>query len=124
MRMRQRISDGLRKTRRFVRDNKYELIQMGVLVAVTAIGGDCSANDASKGMPWSTGINTLKGELTGPIPTIGATVACATSGAMLAFGETSGITKKAIQGTFGMGIATGAGSLVTTLTSAGSGCMF
>lgn len=118
------------KITQFVKENRLQLIKMAAMVAFAIGSGErgiveAATTQMNAAMPWTHGVSALRAELTGPLPTIGATIACAASGAMMAFGETQGITKKAIQGTFGMGIAVGAGTLVNTLTGSDvSGCLF
>jgi len=108
------------KVKGFVKSNKKELLQIGFM-AVTVFGpalthGICEAATSNTSMPWATGVTALKTELTGPLPTFAAIIACAVAGAMLAFGEMSGMTKKAIQVVFGIGVALGAGTFVNTIS--------
>lgn len=102
----------------FARENKVALLQMALMTAAVVPADTCfatyTATEAT--LPWKSGMQTLTKELTGPLPKAGAVIACAASGAMLALGETQGLTKKAIQATFGAGIALGSPSLVQALS--------
>jgi|GEM_PF-1162951 len=118
----------IKSVKKFVSENKKELLQIGFM-AVTIVLPDIinmthaqaaatlqSGNGQTIKMPWSTGINSLQSELTGPIPKIAATIAVAGTGMMMAFGEMSGLAKKGVQVVFGMGIAIGAVNLVSVVT--------
>lgn len=121
------IKKGLAKAKIFVIKNRTSLLQVGFMAVIVAaplvIGGTAEAATLNDKLPWSNGVDTLQKELTGPLPKIGATVACAVSGGMMAFGEMNGMTKRAMQVVFGLGIATGAASLVGTLGSPGTGLL-
>lgn len=60
---------------------------------------------ASTGLSWDTVLTTLQTEFTNPIPKIMGVVFVATSGIMLAFGETGGMFKKSLQIVLGLGLA-------------------
>ena len=91
---------------------------------ISGSGVEAATSDAS--LPWAKGTDVLMKELTGPLPKIAGVIAVAVSGAMMAFGEMQGMQKKAMQTTFGIGIALGAPSLIEALTNAKdvAGCMF
>ena len=110
--------DTTKKAWAFAKENKVALLQMAIMTAAVIPADTCfatyTATEAT--LPWKSGMQTLTKELTGPLPKAGAVIACAASGAMLAFGETQGLTKKAIQATFGAGIALGSPSMVQALS--------
>lgn len=120
------------RIKKFIIKNKKELFQIGIMAAVvivpmiTGTSVEAAQSGAGTNMPWSTGINALQKELTGPLPKIGATVAVAITGLMMSFGEMSGMTRKALQVVMGLGIAIGATTFVMTLSgdSTVSGCIF
>lgn len=122
----------IKKGRCFIFQNRKALIGMGIMTAALVVPilfdpGICHAatSDLNAQLPWSKGIGTLSNELTGPLPKIGATIAVATTGAMLAFGEANGLTKRAMQIVLGLGTAVGAVNLVDALTGATvAGCLF
>ena len=109
--------------------DKVILLQAGVMVAVVVAPmidmTICGASATSAAdLPWNKGVSTMKDAMTGDIPKAGAVIACASSGIMLAFGESQGMAKKGIQATFGAGIALGAPSMVDALTSPVQGLFF
>jgi len=109
-------------------------IQLGIMALTVAVpivmnGGICEASEMgtsnTSNLPWNTGLNTLVGQISGPIPRVAAILACAATGMMMAFGEMQGMAKKGVQIVFGMSIAIGAASLVTAVSGTTvSGCFF
>lgn len=122
------MEKGLAKAKVFAIKNKTILFQFGIMAAVfvvpVIITGTCEAATLNDKLPWSNGVDTLQKKLTGPLPKISATIVCAVSGGIIAFSEMNGMTKCAMQVVFGLGIATGAASLVSTLGNTGSGLLF
>ncbi|MBP2657926.1 MAG: conjugal transfer protein TrbC [Firmicutes bacterium] len=127
------MRNGFEKVKGFVKSNKKELLQVGFM-AVTVFGptllqGGCEAatSELNSSMPWHNGVSTLTTELAGPLPKIAGVIAVALSGAMMAFGEMQGMTKKSIQVVFGLGIAISAASLVSVVTGSSvttASCLF
>ena len=117
------IKKGYQSVKKYVKENKKEMFQLGVMAAIVLVPmidvSVCGASEAPTGaeaLPWNKGMNTMKSALTGDIPKAGAVIACAASGIMLAFGESQGMAKKGIQATFGAGIALGAPSMVNAIS--------
>lgn len=67
------------KVRRFLRENKDAVIQMGIMLSSFLISSHVNAatGQLNSQLPWNHAVSSLKTELTGPIPTIGAVIACA-----------------------------------------------
>jgi len=117
------FKEKIQKVKGFVRNNKKELLQVGLMSAIVVMPhllnvSICGATEASTNtsMPWNSGVTSLRNELIGPLPKMAAVIAVAVSGAMMAFGEMSGMTKKAIQVVFGLGIALGSATLVSIIS--------
>ena len=82
-----------------VKNNKGMLMYMGLMM----MSSHCLA---STSMPWDSGIESLKANLTGPLPRAGAVISIATGGALYALGQ-SDVSRMAMKGAFGTAIACG-----------------
>ena len=60
---------------------------------------------AGSGMPWEGPLDQILNSLTGPWLRFGSVVAIMAVGFMLAFGETGGILKRALQAVLGLSVA-------------------
>lgn len=65
---------------------------------------------ASTTMPWDSGIERLKANLTGPLPRVGAVISIATGGALYALGQRD-VSRLVMKRAFGTAIACGAATL-------------
>ena len=100
-----------------VNKNKGMLMCMGVMM----ISSQCMASTT---MPWDSGIDSLKTNLTGPLPRAGAVISIATGGALYALGQ-SDISRMAMKGAFGTAIACGTATLAGLFGADNvSGCLF
>ncbi len=87
----------------FLSENKTCFAYLGLMIVPRL----CFASDA---MPWDSGIEKLKSNLTGPLPRAGAVISIALGGALYALGQ-SDVSRMAMKGAFGTAIACGAATL-------------
>lgn len=107
----------LRNSWQMVKNNKGMLMYMGLMM----MSSHCLA---STSMPWDSGIESLKANLTGPLPRAGAVISIATGGALYALGQ-SDVSRMAMKGAFGTAIACGAATLAGLFGADNvSGCLF
>ena len=100
-----------------VKSNKGILMYMGLMM----VSSHCFASTT---MPWDSGIESLKSNLTGPLPRAGAVISIATGGALYALGQ-SDLSRMAMKGAFGMAIACGAATMAGLFGADNvSGCLF
>ena len=83
--------------------------------AVYASGGD---------MPWNTVIDTIKDSLQNGFVQSAAVIAVIITGLMIAFGEVGGWVSSLARIIFGLALALGAASFVTTFFESGTGVIF
>jgi len=135
--MKKMFKKGFENTKEFVRENRKDILQIAVMAAVIVVPNLIDMNicgatildksgSAGTSMPWSTGLNNLQAEISGPIPKVAGVLAVAATGMMMAFGEMQGMAKKGCQIVFGLGIAISAASLVSIVSNSGtvSGLLF
>lgn len=64
----------IKRIQKLIDENKNQILQLGIMGVVMVVpmmmGGTCEAATSSAKMPWSTGVNALQAELTGPIPKV------------------------------------------------------
>ena len=100
-----------------IKKNREMLMCMGLM----AISSQCMASTA---MPWDSGIESLKANLTGPLPRAGAVISIATGCALYALGQ-SDVSRMVMKGAFGTAIACGAATLAGLFGADNvSGCLF
>lgn len=119
------LKNNIRKTGRFVKDNKWCFMQLAVMVSWQSVCGATIGGDINTGMPFDQGVNMMQSALTGPIPRAGSVIAISTGAGMWMFGQGQ-VSQTAIRTTLGSGIALGAPSMLTALAGpgTGSGCIF
>ncbi len=82
-----------------------------------------SAQAAGSGMPWETPLQSILQSIEGPVAKIIAVIIIIVTGLTLAFGDTSGGSKRLIQIVFGLSIAFAASSFFLTFFSFGGGAL-
>jgi len=114
----------VKKAIKFLKDNKWVFLQMGLMLLPMAIG---YANDADKAeiTALQKPMAVLQSTFTGAIPKVGVTVAAAAGATSWALGTESQVTKLALRCAMGGGVAMAAPSAITSLTGTTvSGCLF
>ncbi|WP_172265694.1 TrbC/VirB2 family protein [Caulobacter sp. RHG1] len=81
------------------------------------------AQAAGSGMPWEEPLQQILESIEGPVAKIIAVIVIIVTGLTLAFGETSGGSRKLIQIVFGLSIAFAASSFFLSFFSFGGGAM-
>ena len=81
------------------------------------------AQAAGSGMPWEEPLMQILESVEGPVAKIIAVIIIIVTGLTLAFGETSGGSRKLIQIVFGLSIAFAASSFFLSFFSFGGGAM-
>ena len=120
----------MKKIMNFVKKNRKELLQIGLMVGSVAIPQICSAGEVSSvssvssSMPWNTGLRSIAEEVTGPIPKLLGIIAVAAGGGAMMFGEMGAVGKLIFRMVFGIGMAIGAVNLVNMVSSGTSGLTF
>lgn len=78
---------------------------------------------SAESMPWDSPLEKLSASLTGPVAKVGAIVSIAGAGLALAVNQSEGFSRTAIRLVFGLSIAFGAATLVSTLFGNASGML-
>lgn len=110
-------------TRRF-RDRLPSLkpwIVAGLAAGLTLLSAQAQA--AGSGMPWEEPLQQILESVEGPVAKIIAVIIIIVTGLTLAFGETSGGSRKLIQIVFGLSIAFAASSFFLSFFSFGGGAL-
>jgi type IV secretion system protein VirB2 len=81
------------------------------------------AQAAGSGMPWEEPLQQILESIEGPVAKIIAVIIIIVTGLTLAFGETSGGSRKLIQIVFGLSIAFAASSFFLSFFSFGGGAL-
>ena len=81
------------------------------------------AHAAGSGMPWEEPLQQILESVEGPVAKIIAVIIIIVTGLTLAFGETSGGSRKLIQIVFGLSIAFAASSFFLSFFSFGGGAL-
>lgn len=74
-------------------------------------------------MPWETPLQSILDSITGPVAKIVGVLAITVTGLMWAFGDTSGVLRRAIQIVFGLSVAFTASSFFLSFFSFGGGAL-
>ena len=82
-----------------------------------------AARAAGTGMPWEQPLQQVLGSVQGPVAKILAVIVIIVTGLTLAFGDTSGGSRKLIQIVFGLSIAFAASSFFLSFFSFGGGAL-
>ena len=81
------------------------------------------AHAAGSNMPWEAPLNSILQSIEGPVAKIIAVIIIIVTGLTLAFGDTSGGSRKLIQIVFGLSIAFAASSFFLSFFSFGGGVL-
>ena len=92
-------------------------------VAIAALLAATSAKAAGSSMPWEEPLQRILESIEGPVAKIIAVIIIIVTGLTLAFGETSGGSRKLIQIVFGLSIAFAASSFFLSFFSFGGGAL-
>jgi type IV secretion system protein TrbC len=92
---------------------------VGVVLAVSA----APAYAAGSGMPWEAPLAQILASIEGPVARIVAVIIIIITGLSLAFGDTSGGSRRLIQIVFGLSIAFAATSFFLAFFSFGGGAL-
>ena len=93
----------------------------GLALGVVLIGAQAHA--AGSDMPWEEPLQQILESIEGPVAKIIAVIIIIVTGLTLAFGETSGGSRKLIQIVFGLSIAFAASSFFLSFFSFGGGAL-
>ena len=92
---------------------------LAIAVALTA----APARAAGSNMPWEAPLQSILDSIQGPVAKIIAVIIIIVTGLTLAFGDTSGGSRKLIQIVFGLSIAFAASSFFLSFFSFGGGAL-
>jgi type IV secretory pathway VirB2 component (pilin) len=93
------------------------------LLSIAAVLAASSAKAAGSSMPWEEPLQRILESIEGPVAKIIAVIIIIVTGLTLAFGETSGGSRKLIQIVFGLSIAFAASSFFLSFFSFGGGAL-
>ena len=96
-------------------------ILAGLSLGFTLLSAQAQA--AGSGMPWEEPLQQILESVEGPVAKIIAVIIIIVTGLTLAFGETSGGSRKLIQIVFGLSIAFAASSFFLSFFSFGGGAL-
>jgi type IV secretion system protein VirB2 len=88
-----------------------------------AMNAPALASSSSSGMPWETPLTTIQNSLQGPVAKAIAVIVIITTGLSLAFGDGGGGFRRLIQIVFGLSIAFGAVSILTSVFQFSGGAL-
>lgn len=103
-------------------DRLGHLGRLGALGLAAALAGS-GARAAGSSMPWEEPLQRILDSVEGPVAKIIAVIIIIVTGLTLAFGETSGGSRKLIQIVFGLSIAFAASSFFLSFFSFGGGAL-
>jgi type IV secretion system protein VirB2 len=92
-------------------------------LTIAALLTASSAKAAGSSMPWEEPLQRILESIEGPVAKIIAVIIIIVTGLTLAFGETSGGSRKLIQIVFGLSIAFAASSFFLSFFSFGGGAL-
>ncbi len=102
---------------------KRRLLSTALLVSVVLAATFAPANAAGSGMPWEAPLAQILASIEGPVARIVAVIIIIITGLSLAFGDTSGGSRRLIQIVFGLSIAFAATSFFLAFFSFGGGAV-
>ena len=94
----------------------------GAVFALAALSA-APAHAAGSNMPWEAPLNQILQSIEGPVAKIIAVIVIIITGLSLAFGDTSGGSRRLIQIVFGLSIAFAASSFFLSFFSFGGGAL-
>jgi len=111
-----------RLTRGAASDRKVAFWPMAPLAAAALVAAT-HAQAAGSSMPWEEPLQKILESIEGPVAKIIAVIIIIVTGLTLAFGDTSGGSRKLIQIVFGLSIAFAASSFFLSFFSFGGGAL-
>ena len=103
-------------------DRPFQFWRMAPLAAVALVVAS-HAQAAGSSMPWEEPLQKILESIEGPVAKIIAVIIIIVTGLTLAFGDTSGGSRKLIQIVFGLSIAFAASSFFLSFFSFGGGAL-
>ncbi len=100
---------------------RSRLAAAATLVALAALAAPAHA--AGSNMPWEQPLNQILQSIQGPVAKVISVIVIIVTGLTLAFGETSGGSRRLIQIVFGLSIAFAASSFFLSFFSFGGGAV-
>jgi type IV secretion system protein TrbC len=117
------VAPGVRFERPRRRPSRLSLRAMAAGVSGMAILLASHARAAGSSMPWEEPLQRILESIEGPVAKIIAVIIIIVTGLTLAFGDTSGGSRKLIQIVFGLSIAFAASSFFLSFFSFGGGAL-
>jgi type IV secretory pathway VirB2 component (pilin) len=105
-----------------VRDRLAHLARAVPMAAIAVLAAS-QARAAGSSMPWEAPLQKILDSIEGPVAKIIAVIIIIMTGLTLAFGDTSGGSRKLIQIVFGLSIAFAASSFFLSFFSFGGGAL-
>ncbi len=104
-----------------IRNKRVLTIALGLSIGALALVSEAHA--AGSGMPWETPLASILASIEGPVARIVAVIIIIITGLSLAFGDTSGGSRRLIQIVFGLSVAFAATSFFLAFFSFGGGAL-
>jgi type IV secretory pathway VirB2 component (pilin) len=95
----------------------------GLITAAAAFLATTPAHASGTSMPWEQPLNQILESIEGPVAKVIAVIIIIVTGLTLAFGDTSGGSRRLIQIVFGLSIAFAASSFFLSFFSFGGGAL-
>jgi len=102
---------------------KYRFIPIAFIACAILAISSAPAYAAGSGMPWEAPLAQILASIEGPVARIVAVIIIIITGLSLAFGDTSGGSRRLIQIVFGLSIAFAATSFFLAFFSFGGGAV-
>jgi len=103
--------------------NIHRQLIMLAIIALGALVFAGPAHAAGSGMPWEAPLASILASIEGPVARIVAVIIIIITGLSLAFGDTSGGSRRLIQIVFGLSVAFAATSFFLAFFSFGGGAL-
>ncbi len=100
------------------------LLRPLLVAALALMATPAFASSSSTTMPWDSFLTSLKDDLTGPVATTVAVIACVIFGLSMAMGQEGSSMKKGMTILFGLALAFTGATTVVSLFGGSSGAVF
>jgi type IV secretion system protein VirB2 len=109
--------------RSILRDHVKHLASSTAIMTIMAMAAVTPAHASGSSMPWEQPLQQILQSIEGPVAKIIAVIIIIVTGLTLAFGDTSGGSRRLIQIVFGLSIAFAASSFFLSFFSFGGGAL-